>query len=164
MHGIDEAVVVETARQGSDRLTNLLDAVAEVLPPVPGNQHQRAPPPRRSQTPVQLCVRRRAHPVVPLLDGDFHPQRVDDGIPGHRDGGVWHSFAEQRLACRGGGREMQRHDLRGELTVHLFREGRPDVSRSQAGLDVADGNPPVEAAERGHQHRGGIALHQRQVR
>ena len=51
----------------------------------------------------------------------------------------------------------------GQAPVRLLRERRPDVAAAQPGLHVADGDPPVEAGEGGHEHGRGVALHEGHV-
>jgi hypothetical protein len=43
---------------------------------------------------------------------------------------------------------MQRDERAGEPAVSFLGEGRMDVARAKAGLDVADRNAAIEAGER----------------
>ncbi len=94
-----------------------------------------------------------------------HPQQgVDHRVAGDFDLVDVHPFAQQVVARGLGGREMQVGDHRGQAAVGLLRPGLVDVAGTQAGLNVAHRNLPVEGREGGNETGGGIAVHQHDVR
>ena len=90
----------------------------------------------------------------------LHPvQGIDDGVPGDGDLGVGHALFEQVLAGAIGGSEVVGGDLSDDAAVHFLGEGCPNIPSAQASLDVANGEPAVEAAHPPDEGAGGIALH-----
>ena len=59
---------------------------------------------------------------------------------------------------------MKGCDLRKEPTVGLFREGIQKVVGAQAGLHMTNRDLLVEGSQTSGEGRGGVALHQHQLR
>src|SRR5699024_7183231 len=75
-------------------------------------------------------------------------ERVDDGVAGDGDIGGVDPFGEQVVPRAGGRSEMEARDLTREFPVRLFGERTGDIARTQARLEVDDGDAAVEGRDR----------------
>jgi len=160
MHRIDELVGGEGSGEAGDAGADLIESLAEVLAAMTRDEHERPRVPVGAEQCRQLAIDGPAHLGIAFLRGGFDEQRVDHGVASDGDEAVRHVLTEQGRARRLGRREMQRHERRRQPPVRLFGKRRPHVAGAQAGFDMADRNPPVEAGQRRHEHGRGIALHQ----
>lgn len=79
-----------------------------------------------------------------VLDG--LEEGVDDGVAGDADGGRVHVLAQEVVSADRRGAQVQGGDLTDEAAVGLLGEGGHDVTCTQAGLDVEDGELVVEGS------------------
>ena len=150
---IDDERVGELIGNANEGAEGVLETVSEGLATMRGDEDESVAAERRRD-----------------VGGDFggglegvvflHPvQGIDDGVSGDGDLRVGHALFEKVLprAIRGG--EVVGGDLADDAAVHFLGEGGPNIPGAQTRLDVADGEPAVEAAHASDEGAGGIALH-----
>ena len=98
-----------------------------------------------------------------LLPADGVGHSVDHGVAGDENVAL-HGLALEVVGVVCGRCEVQRGNAANERAVHLLREGRPAVVRTQTGLDMADGNLGVKCGERAGKRRRGVAVDKHNVR
>jgi hypothetical protein len=162
VHRIHDAVIRESLRELGDRRDDLVEPVPEALASMgrDGDVRDRG----RIESD-------RADQLVPgfqiglgVLAGELHGEGVDGGAAGEHDALGVDLLGDEARRGAGGGGEVQRGQRPDQPAVHLLRERRTHVVGAQSGLDVADRDLAIEACECGVQRRGGVALHECEIR
>gem|GEM_PF-3532024 len=106
-------------------------------------------------------VEQRIFKGEPLLHRGLHG--VDGGVAGDKYLSA-DSLGAQIVRIGAGGREMQLGDVAHQGAVHLLGEGRIFVPGAKARLHMAHGDLMIEGRQCACKGRGGIAVHQDEVR
>ena len=114
--GVDHLHVVEALHHVQQGVTNVLEGLAEALPPVTGDQHRLA---RRVEEAECLQERLISSSLDQLQAGE---ERVDDRIA-HLPDVRLEPLPLQVLRRGLGGGEVQIRQAPGQLAVHLLRVG-----------------------------------------
>ena len=159
MHRVDELNLGVAQGQLGDGQADTLKAMPEVFPAMAGDQHH--------ALVIAQSRQRRADCRFPVaaLEVFAHPQQgIDDRIAGHFDLLQHDPFAQQVIAGLLGRGEMQVGDDRGQTTIGFLGPGRLEVSGTQAGLDMGNGDMAVEGAECSDEAGGGVAVNKDDIR
>ena len=151
VHREDEVDLGARGGELGDRAADVLQAVAERLAPVRGDEDERAGRVERGQ-----LLREDGH-VVAHAAGDGE-DGVDPGVAGDVDRAGRDALGEKVLAREAGRGEVEVGEARGERAVRLLRIGRGRIAGAQAGLDVRDRDARVERGERAREGGGRVAL------
>ena len=150
---IDEAMVREALGEGGDGLADLVDAIAEVLAAVAGDENEGHPSqssptssPSSRLIPARSCSRLR-------WAATSREEGIDHRVAGHVDSASGIPPVSRAVRAVSVGAKWSAISGRGQPPVHLLGEGRPDVPRAEPGLHVPDGDAPVETGQGGDQVR-----------
>ena len=148
--GVDRLGVGVFLHHAADGAEHAVHGLAQVLAAVRGDEDEAG-----ALRPLELGV------GIALAHGGA--QGIDAGVARDPDLGLGLALVQQvSLACLGRGEVVLAHDVHG-LAVELLGPGAVDVVRTQASLDVADGDLQVEARERGGEAGRGVAVDQDHV-
>ncbi len=98
------------------------------------------------------------HPVARFQEG------INHGVARHDDALAGNPFLQQVIARPVGGGKVQGGQMRSQAAVNLLRERRVPVQGAQTRFHVAHGHAVIESRQARHHDRGGVSLHQDDVR
>ena len=159
MHGIDD-LDVRPAAERRQRAADVLEAGAEILPPVARHQQQAAPGREVRELPVEPAAKRG----VAVDARHRRLERVDHRVAGDDDASG-QAFALAGWPCEpavGANKQVARQV--DDPAIHLLGPGLREVVGAQARLDMSDRDAAIEGSQRGGHRRGGVAMHEHAVR